>query len=192
MERVSSQNFLSSNDFLWKGPGFLAGTSSRGVELSEEDGRCGAREDADCSVCEERADDASDGIGVAVDERDVPHGDVSGSGEKGEGRRSQRVVGADGFEHDANQDGERETSKEVFTEESQSERECRVWQDDETQREEATNNSVGEVQRPQPHAPGDHRKQGTSEQSWNECAGSPGEADGACGGVESAPRPPSR
>ena len=46
------------------------------------------------------------------------------SPEKGEGRRSQRVVGADGFEHVSNLDGERESLKEVFTEDSQSEREC--------------------------------------------------------------------
>jgi cytochrome c556 len=88
------------------------------------------------------------------------------------------------LEHDANLDGERESLKEEFTEKGQSERECRVWQDDEAQREEATDNSVGEVERPQPQAPGDHRKQGTSEEARDKCADSPREADGACGSVE--------
>jgi hypothetical protein len=94
------------------------------------------------------------------------------------------LSGADGFEPDTNLDGERESLKEVFTEEGQSERKCRVWQDDEAQLEEATNNSVGEVERPRPQASSDHRKEGASEQARDKCAGSPGEADGACGGVE--------
>src|SRR5262252_9968659 len=122
--------------------GFLAGTSTSSRGLGEEDGRYDAREDADCGVREERADDPSDRIRVAVDEREVRHGDVSGSGEEGEGGGSKRVVGADGIEDDANLDGERESLKEVFTEEGQNERECRVWQGDEAQREKATNNSV--------------------------------------------------
>jgi len=168
--------------------GFRAGTSTRGVELGEEDGRHDAGENADCSVYQERTRDASDGIRVAVDENEVRHGDVGGSGEEGEGSGSKRVVGADGIEHDTNLDGERESLKEEFAEESNSERECRVWQEDKAQREQATYNSVGEVERPQAQTPGDHRKQGASEQARDKCADSPGKADGACGGVEIRPQ----
>jgi len=49
---------------------------------------------------------------VAVDEREVRHGDVSSSGEEREGGGSKRVVRADDIEHDANLDGERESLKE--------------------------------------------------------------------------------
>ena len=61
---------------------------SRGVELGEEDRRWDAGEDTDASICEEHAPDACCGIRVAVDEREIGHGDVGGGSKEREGSGS--------------------------------------------------------------------------------------------------------